>query len=105
MLIVATVVWWFAMLRIFRFALPCCLSRPRWALPCGMKSGPLIDALSLFYWLLVANLAAAESRIRDADLAMEAANLTKAQILQQARIAALAQANAAPQVFLSLLCG
>ena len=51
----------------------------------------------------ISNLAAAESRIRDADLAIEAANLTKAQILQQAGIAALAQANAAPQVVLSLL--
>ena len=53
----------------------------------------------------LSNLAAAESRIRDADLALEAANLTKAQILQQAGIAALAQANAAPQVVLSLLRG
>jgi flagellin len=51
------------------------------------------------------NLAAAESRIRDADLAAEAANLTKAQVLQQAGIAALAQANAAPQAVLSLLRG
>jgi flagellin len=51
------------------------------------------------------NLAAAESRIRDADLASEAANLTKAQILQQAGIAALAQANSAPQAVLSLLRG
>jgi flagellin len=51
------------------------------------------------------NLAAAESRIRDADLAMEAANLTKAQVLQQAGIAALAQANSAPQAVLSLLRG
>jgi flagellin len=51
------------------------------------------------------NIAAAESRIRDADLAMEAANLTKAQILQQAGIAALAQANVAPQQVLSLLRG
>jgi flagellin len=51
------------------------------------------------------NLAASESRIRDADLAAEAANLTKAQILQQAGIAALAQANVAPQVVLSLLRG
>jgi flagellin len=49
------------------------------------------------------NLAASESRIRDADLALEAANLTKAQILQQAGIAALAQANSAPQAVLSLL--
>jgi flagellin len=51
------------------------------------------------------NLAASESRIRDADLAMEAANLTRAQILQQAGIAALAQANSAPQAVLSLLRG
>lgn len=51
------------------------------------------------------NLAASESRIRDADLAAEAANLTKAQILQQAGIAALAQANSAPQAVLSLLRG
>jgi flagellin len=51
------------------------------------------------------NLAAAESRIRDADLAAEAANLTKAQILTQAGTAALAQANSAPQTILSLLKG
>jgi flagellin len=51
------------------------------------------------------NLAASESRIRDADLAAEAANLTKAQIMQQAGIAALAQANVAPQAVLSLLRG
>ncbi|HWB96808.1 MAG TPA: flagellin [Bryobacteraceae bacterium] len=51
------------------------------------------------------NLASAESRIRDADLAAEAANLTKAQILMQAGIAALAQANSAPQAVLSLLKG
>jgi flagellin len=49
------------------------------------------------------NLAAAESRIRDADLAAEAANLTKAQILVQAGTAALAQANSAPQAILALL--
>jgi flagellin len=51
------------------------------------------------------NLAASESRIRDADLAAEAANLSKAQILSQAGIAALAQANSAPQAVLSLLHG
>ncbi len=49
------------------------------------------------------NLATAESNIRDADLATEAANLTKAQILLQAGVAALAQANSAPQNVLSLL--
>ena len=51
------------------------------------------------------NQTAAESRIRDADLASEAANLTKAQILMQAGAAALAQANSSPQVVLSLLKG
>jgi flagellin len=51
----------------------------------------------------VTNEAAAESRIRDADLAAEAANLSKAQILVQAGTAALAQANSAPQAILSLL--
>ena len=51
------------------------------------------------------NLAASESRIRDADLAMEAANLTKAQIGLQAGIAALSQANSAPQQVLALLRG
>ena len=51
------------------------------------------------------NLAAAESRIRDADLAAESATLTKTQILLQAGIAALAQANSAPQQVLSLLKG
>lgn len=49
------------------------------------------------------NLAASESRIRDADLAEEAASLTKAQILLQAGISALSQANSAPQQVLSLL--
>jgi flagellin len=53
----------------------------------------------------VTNLAASESRIRDADLAAEAANLTKASITLQAGVAALAQANSAPQTILSLLQG
>jgi flagellin len=49
------------------------------------------------------NTTTAESNIRDANLATEAANLTKAQILLQAGVAALAQANAAPQNILALL--
>jgi flagellin len=49
------------------------------------------------------NLAAAESGIRDANMAAESANLTKASIQLQAGIAALAQANSAPQQVLSLL--
>jgi|SRR5271157_707827 len=51
----------------------------------------------------ITNLSAAESNIRDADVAQQAANLTKAQVLQQASIAAMAQANSAPQAVLSLL--
>jgi flagellin len=51
------------------------------------------------------NEAASESDIRDANLAQEAANLTKAQILMQAGTAALSQANSAPQQLLSLLQG
>jgi len=49
------------------------------------------------------NLTAARSRIRDADFAAETAELTRAQILQQAGTAMLAQANAMPQNVLSLL--
>jgi len=49
------------------------------------------------------NLSEARSRIRDADYAAETANLTRAQILQQAGLSSLAQANAAPQSVLSLL--
>jgi flagellin len=51
----------------------------------------------------ITSFSAAQSRIRDADMAAEAANLTKAQILAQSSIAALAQANAAPQAVLALL--
>ena len=53
----------------------------------------------------IANTSAAEGRIRDADMAAEAANLTKAQVLSQASLAAMAQANAAPQGVLTLLKG
>jgi flagellin len=51
------------------------------------------------------NQSAAKSRIMDADFAKETAALTRAQILQQAGTAMLAQANAAPQGVLSLLRG
>ncbi len=49
------------------------------------------------------NLSAARSRIQDADFAAETAALTKAQILQQAGISILSQANSQPQLVLSLL--
>ena len=51
----------------------------------------------------IENLTAAESIIRDADLAFETVEFTKNQILLQAGVAMLAQANAAPQAVLSLL--
>jgi len=53
----------------------------------------------------VENTEASRSRIMDADFAKETAALTRAQILQQAGTAMLAQANAAPQSVLSLLRG
>ena len=51
----------------------------------------------------VENLSAAESRIRDVDVAYETAQLTRNNILQQASISVLSQANAQPQSALSLL--
>ncbi len=51
------------------------------------------------------NLAAAESRIRDVDVALETADLTRNTILQQAAVSVLSQANAQPQIALSLLQG
>ena len=52
---------------------------------------------------MVTNTAASESQIRNVDVAMESANLSKNQILQQAATAMLAQANQAPQLALNLL--
>ena len=52
---------------------------------------------------VVENTSAARSRIQDADFAVEAANLAKAQVMQQAGTAMLAQANASAQSVLSLL--
>ncbi|GLS03403.1 B-type flagellin [Chitiniphilus shinanonensis] len=51
------------------------------------------------------NMSAARSRIQDTDFASETANLTRAQILQQAGTAMLGQANSLPQQVLSLLRG
>jgi len=52
---------------------------------------------------IIENLSSARSRIQDADFATETANLTKAQILQQASSTILSQANQRPQAALSLL--
>lgn len=49
------------------------------------------------------NLAAAESRIRDVDVAAETADMTRNSILQQAAVSVLAQANVQPQLALLLL--
>jgi flagellin len=51
------------------------------------------------------NLAAAESRIRDVDVAAETADLTRNSIMQQAAVSVLGQANVQPQIALQLLQG
>ncbi len=53
----------------------------------------------------ITNFQAAESRIRDADVTAEASNLARLSVLQQAGVAALAQANQSSQAVLSLLRG
>ena len=53
----------------------------------------------------VSNFSTAQSDIRDANMAQDAANLTKSQVLVQTSVAALAQANAEPQAVLKLLQG
>lgn len=53
----------------------------------------------------VENLSAAESRIRDVDVAFETSDLTRNSIIQQAAVAILAQSNVQPQIALSLLQG
>jgi len=62
---------------------------------------PTINSLGVAY----ENASAAESAIRDTDFAAETAALTRAQILAQAGITVLAQANASPQSVLALLRG
>ena len=53
----------------------------------------------------VENLSASESRIRDADIANVSSQLVARQIMQQAGVSVLAQANTAPQAVLQLLQG
>jgi len=53
----------------------------------------------------IENTTASESRIRDVDMASEISNFTRLQILQQADVAMLSQANSQPQNVLSLLRG
>lgn len=68
----------------------------------GAKMNRLDNAVSIMQAQLQ-NLTAAESQIRDADMAEEVANLTRFQILSQVGLAAMAQANAVPQGVLALL--
>ncbi|MBV9504434.1 MAG: hypothetical protein JO323_05450 [Acidobacteriia bacterium] len=53
----------------------------------------------------ITNFSAGDSGLRDADMAAEASNLTRSQILQQASLAAISQANLAAQAVLTLLKG
>lgn len=62
-----------------------------------------MDAIIEVMQVNVENTAAARGRIMDADFARETANLARAQVLQQAGSAMLAQANAMPQQVLQLL--
>jgi len=61
------------------------------------------DAIVSNLQISVENQTAARSRIMDADFASETANLSRAQILQQAGNAMIAQANQQPQQVLALL--
>ena len=63
------------------------------------KLGKAIDNLGS----TVENLSVADGNIRDVDVAAESASLAKSNVLQQAGVAMLAQANAAPQLALRLL--
>ena len=62
-----------------------------------------LDAVSTNLASTIENYTAANSRVQDADFAVESANLARTQVLQQAGISVLAQANALPQQVLALL--
>jgi flagellin len=62
-----------------------------------------LDSTTNNIGVMLENISAARSQIRDADIAEETAELTRAQILQQAGVAVLSQANSASQIALSLL--
>ena len=62
-----------------------------------------LDSVSSNLGAVVENYTAARSRVMDADFAVESANLARTQVLQQAGISVLAQANAMPQQVLALL--
>jgi flagellin len=62
-----------------------------------------LDSVSSNLATTVENYTSARSRVQDADFAVESANLARTQVLQQAGISVLAQANALPQQVLALL--
>ncbi len=66
----------------------------------GFKPEPNPKQLQYF---IVINYTSAESRIRDTDIAKDAADVTRLSILQQAGAAVLAQANQQPSIALRLL--
>ena len=68
----------------------------------GVKINRLENTVSVLN-IQAENLAAAESRISDVDVAQEMARMTRNQVLAQAGVAMLAQANTMPQLALSLL--
>ncbi len=68
----------------------------------GYKMNRLEGTISVLN-IQAENLSAAESRISDVDVAIEMGEITKAQVLAQAGIAMLSQANSIPQMALSLL--
>jgi flagellin len=70
----------------------------------GYKMNRLESTISILD-IQAENLMAAESRISDVDVATEMATLTRTQVLSQAGIAMLSQANSMPQMALSLLNG
>jgi flagellin len=68
----------------------------------GAKMNRLANTVNVIN-IQVENLMASESRISDVDVATEMATMTRTQVLAQAGVAMLAQANAVPQMALSLL--
>jgi len=72
-------------------------------MPAHTRTQSRFEAVIAGLQISVENTQASHSRIVDADYAAETANLTRAQILQQAGTAMVSQANSAPQSVLSLL--
>jgi len=74
----------------------------KWRGALGAQQNRLVNSVGIIQ-IQAQNLQAAESTIRDANMAEEVVNMTKYQILMQSGMASLAQANATSQMVLSLL--